>query len=304
MSEDIRNFKKYLTISIDHLREMDIREIMNDVFSLVTDINTYKMEKLDILSRFYVRLYKEDKKLFYDTFPLFLDFLRNNPEIDFFSIMLNDKKFNTANLSSLFLRLIEKGALSVFDIEGMMPKSSSVAMQVSFLSKILKVSPEGIMQDKILDLLVDLLIPEKFLNLNPENLMSFDFISGISKSLAMLATLYKKNYPIELILEHIGEKYGAQFLLFILMMLPQNGLSDADMSNIIDMMDNPVFKNMYLQAKQTMENLLPPEMRGSSAFNIDPHQEKSKNRKRHPLSFLLDKVRNFLLNFLGRFKRF
>ncbi|MHA1681523.1 MAG: hypothetical protein ACTSUE_10965 [Promethearchaeota archaeon] len=306
MSEYNKYLKKVVKKSLSRINGKQASEIKDNILSLITDLSHDQRTKLDTLSKVLVKAYLENKPLFYSVITAIFDFLRNNPSIDLFSLMLKHKKFNTANLSSIFLRLMDEGVLSVFDIKEFLPKHSSDTIKVSFLSRLLRKAQPGVMEDIILDALVDIIMPGTMEEMFNPLAMSPEFLGSIMGTVQILQVLYKKGYPVELIIQKIGEKGGPQQVLFIMMMLLQAGMSNLEVEDIVEKIDNPTFTQMFDQARNIMESMLPPGMTPNSMAGGQPGRQPGQGGARgNPLGNpLVQKLYMRLFKLFGRLRKF
>ena len=263
---NIKEFSKFVKIPAKRIVKMDENDVLDHVFTLVTDLTQKRKEKLDLVSNLFVKLYLHDKAYFYKIFVPFFDFLRNNPDIDLFSRLLSHKQFNTTHLSNIILDLMGTGVITVFDIKSILPNTLSKSRKLVLLGRLLKKAQEGIMRDTVVDIFIDVLMPGDTFAMDPQNFMNLEFMNKMVASLSQLAFFYRKGYPVNLILSRIGEQQGPQMVLFVVLMLSQGIMNNDEVRELLESMENPMFSKMFWQAKENMESMMPPGMQG---MNVD-----------------------------------
>jgi hypothetical protein len=155
---------------------------------------------------------------------------------------------------------------------------------------------------------VQIVFPDGTFVIDPTKPPTMDFMAKVMKNLQVLGNLYRKKVPIEVLLERIGEKQGPQAVLFILLMLGQGILSDDEIGEILQKIDNEGFTEMFQAAKKNMESMLPPGIK--QAFNA--RSAPSSTRPASPLggpamprlpgSGILQRISARLLSWLVRFR--
>ncbi|MFX0099916.1 MAG: hypothetical protein ACFFCS_10055 [Candidatus Hodarchaeota archaeon] len=300
MDDDLKKIKALLKEPVTSITAGDPANLQKQILSMVTDLTEDKKQKLDTIARLFIKVYTADREYFHAVIPPFLDFMRNNPSVDLFTLMLEDKDFNTSDLATMINQFINNGVFSIFDLEAMVPRGTTKTRKISLLAKLLKKAPEGVMQDTVLSLLVELVMPQQVTMLNPEMMFNMDFLNEISKSIQTLITLHRKGYQASLILAKIGENNGPQFVMFMLMMMGQFGLTDQEAQEILDKFENPMFQTMFFQAKKSMESMLPQGMQGRAGMMPMPGAGASKLMK----NSLFQKFAGRLMKFFTRFRKF
>lgn len=263
MTDDLQGFKDLARKPVQELRSMNVGELQGRILALATDMTDRREEKLQALGAFYVKLFEADRALFTDLLAPFLDVVRNDPSIDLFSTMLGSKAFNTSSLQAVLLSLLNDGTISVFEIESFLPRETSKAKQLALLAKLLKHASEGILRDTFMDLFIKVLMPESTFSMKPENFTSMEFMGEMAQSLGQLAFFFRKGYPVADVLAHIGDQQGPQLVLFIVLMLSQGIMKDAEIRALLDELDNEMFSAMYENAKKSMESMMPPGLKGA-----------------------------------------
>lgn len=309
MSEEIKAFKELAKANPEQLKAKNVQDVQKQILSLVTDLGEKGEQKLDALGAFLVKLHASDKDVFFNTIAPLLDFVRNNQKVDIFSPMLARKEFTTKDLSILFQRALNAGALSVFDIEVFLPRAASKTKQALLLGRLLKDSSEGIMQDTICDQLAKLVLPSDMPSIDPANMMDMAFLDKMMQSIGLLGMLHKQKYPVAPVITRIGEQQGSQVAMFVLLMLSQAFVDEAGIQAILRDMDNEVFSGMFNNARKMMKDAM-QGMAGGRAPGI-PGMPPAPGRggfpglpvPRLPGSSIIARLMARLLKFFGRFRR-
>lgn len=304
MNDEIKAFKALLKLSTEQLKSKNVQDIQKQCLALITDLQSNGKQKLDLIATFFVKIYFLDKDWFFNVFAPFFDYLRNNKQVDLFSLMLLRKGFTTTQLAAIIQRAINIGAISIFDIDIFLPKSASKAKRILLLAKLLKHVDEGVMQDAITDNIVKLLLPEN-MSMNPASMMDFQFLNQIMNSMSHLAMLYQNKFPVAPIITRIGEQQGPQLAMFVLLMLSQGFVNEAGIQAILTEIDNETFTAMFNNARKAMAGMLPPGIN-----NIAPGAMTNVGTRsvlpripRMPGNTILGRIMARLLKFLGRFRR-
>ena len=306
-NDEVKAFKALLKLTPQQLKAMNVQDLQKQCLALITDLdNNGKGDaKLDLIANFFVKVYSSDKDWFFDVFAPFFDYLRNNKQVDLFSLMLVHKGFTTTQLAAIIQKAINIGAISVFDIEIFLPRHVSKSKQILLLAKLLKhVGEEGIMRDTITDNIVKLLMPAK-MSMDPASMMDFQFMNEIMNSMSHLAMLYQNKFPVAPIITRIGEQQGPQVAMFVLLMLSQGYVNESGIQAILTEVDNEMFTSMFNNARKAMAGMLPPGMKGmvpgpmpgASARLAIP------GLPRMPGNSIISKLMARMLKFLGRFRR-
>nr|MDO8112376.1 hypothetical protein [Candidatus Sigynarchaeota archaeon] len=301
MSDDIKAIKGLLKSSTAELKAMGAHEVQKRLLALMTDLGVKGKQKLDLLSTFLVHVHASDKDLFFEVFAPLFDYLRNNPGVDLFSLMLAKKGFTTTHLAAIYRLALNKGAMSVLEIETFFPKTTKTK-KVLLLSKLLKHADEGLMRDTILDLLVPTILPS-MPELDPTSMMNPEFLGEIMGSMSLLAMLHTNGYSVAPIIARVGEQQGPQLAMFVLLMLSNGFVDDAGIQAILAEIDNDAFTTMFTSARKTMANMLPSGMKGKAAPVGQQPPFGIPGAARIPSSPFIGKIMAKLLKFLGRFRR-
>ncbi|HME55608.1 MAG TPA: hypothetical protein VKM55_25605 [Candidatus Lokiarchaeia archaeon] len=304
MSDEIKAFKALLKLSPEQLKRKNVQDIQKQCLALITDLQSNGKEKLDLITTFFVKAYSIDKNWFFDVFAPFFDYLRNNKQVDIFSLMLTHKGFTSTQLAAIINHAITIGAISVFDIEIFLPRNASKVKQILLLAKLLKHVDEGIMQDTITDNIVKLLLPAK-MSMDPASMMDFQFLNQIMNSMSHLAMLYQNKFPVAPIITRIGEQQGPQLAMFVLLMLSQGYVNETGIQAILADIDNEMFTSMFNNARKAMSGMLPPGMK-AMAPGMVPGIGARPGIPRLPGlpgNSILGKMMARMLKFLGRFRR-
>jgi hypothetical protein len=308
MSEEIKALKELAKASPEQLKGKNVQDMQKQILALVTDLGEKGGQKLDVLAAFLVKLHAADKGVFFATIAPLLDFIRNNPKVDIFSPMLARKEFTTKDLSLLFQRAFNAGALTIFDLEILLPKAASKTKQALLLGRLLKDSTEGVMQDTVCDQLVKLVLPADMPSLDPANMMDMGRIDKMMQSIGLLGMLYKYKYPVAPVITRIGEQQGAQVAMFVLLMLAQAFVDEDGIQAILRDMDNEVFLNMYNNARKMMADAM-QGMAGGGAPGIPGMSSTPRvglpglSLPKLPGSSVIARLMAKLLKFFGRFRR-
>ncbi len=256
MSDEIKALKELAKASPEQLKGKNVQDMQNQILALVTDLGDKGEQKLDALAAFLVKLHAADKGVFFATIAPLLDFIRNNPKVDIFSPMLARKEFTTKDLSLLLQRAFNAGALTIFDLEILLPKAASKTKQALLLGRLLKDSTEGIMQDTVCDQLAKLILPGDMPSLDPASMMDMARLDKMMQSIGLLGMLHKYKYPVAPVITRIGEQQGAQVAMFVLLMLAQAFVDEAGIQAILRDMDNEMFSNMFSNARKMMGDMM------------------------------------------------
>ena len=309
MSEEIKALKELAKASPEQLKGNDVQSMQKQILALVTDIGQKGPQKLDALAAFLVKLHAADKGVFFATIAPLLDFIRNNPKVDIFSPMLARKEFTTKDLSLLFQRAFNAGALTIFDLEILLPKAASKTKQALLLGRLLKDSTEGIMQDTVCDQLVKLVLPADMPTLDPASMMDMGRIDKMMQDIGVLGMLHKYKYPVAPVINRIGEQQGPQVAMFVLLMLGQAFVDESGIQAILREMDNEVFSNMFNNAKKMMGDMM-QGMAGNGMPGMQPGMQPAPrvglpgmNLPKLPGNSIITRLMAKLLKFFGRFRR-
>ncbi|MEX2680728.1 MAG: hypothetical protein Q6373_003960 [Candidatus Sigynarchaeota archaeon] len=306
MSEDIKAFKELAKASPEQLKVKDIQAMQKHILALVTDLGDKGEKKLDILGEFLVKLHSADKDVFFKTIAPLFDFVRNNPKVDIFSPMLARKAFTTRDLTAVFQRAFNTGALSIFDLETFLPKAATKTKQALLLGRMLKASSEGVMQDTVCDQLVKLVLPADMPSLDPASMMDMGFIERMMQSIGLLGLLHKQKFPVAPVINRIGEQQGPQVAMFVLLMLGQAFVDEDGIQAILRDMDNEVFANMFNNARKMMGNMMQgmAEKGGMPGMPLSPGGTLPGFRlPKVPGRSLLARILAKIMGFFDRFRR-
>ncbi|MHA1372589.1 MAG: hypothetical protein ACTSWN_07780 [Promethearchaeota archaeon] len=269
MTREIKAIKKLKRLPINKLREIGVKDIQEKIFYLITDLQKNERKKLKLIADLFLKIYKDDKKFFYSLIPPFLDFIRGNPKVDIFTLMLVPERsgaLTTKELARLYEGLLDRGLMTPIEFKTFLPKDIAETKQISLLAMLLKnAMDDEAIQEVILDLMIDLIVPESMLEFEPVKMISFEMFNRVMRMARYLVTLQRKNYPAYLILERIGERSGIQSILLILMLMEQIGIKDREMKALLNEIDNPLLSNMFFQAKKMADTMLPPSMKKDAA---------------------------------------
>ncbi len=307
MSDEIKALKELAKASPEQLKGMNVQDMQKQILALVTDLGEKGPQKLDVLATFLVKLHAVDTGVFFTTIAPLLDFVRNNPNVDIFSPMLARKEFTTKDLSLLFQRAINAGALTIFDLEILLPKAASKTKQALLLGRLLKDSTEGIMQDTVCDQLVKLVLPADMPAIDPASMMDIGRIDKMMQSIGLLGMLHKYKYPVAPVINRVGEQQGPQVAMFVLLMLSQAFVDEAGIQAILRDMDNEVFANMYNNAKKMMGDMM--QGMAGNGMPVPGMQPAPRGGlpglplSKLPGSSIITKIMAKLLKFFGRFRR-
>ena len=303
MSE-IKAFKALLKLSPEQLKSKNVQDIQKQSLALITDLQSNGKEKLDLIANLFVKIYSLDKNWFFDVFAPFFDYLRNNKQVDLFSLMLAHKGFTTTSLKEVIQKAITIGAISIFDIEIFLPRNASKVKQILLLAKLLKHVDEGIMRDTITDAIIKLLLPEN-MPMDPASMMDFEFLNQVMNSMSHLAMLHQNKFPVAPIITRIGEQQGPQLAMFVLLMLSQGFVNETGIQAILTEIDNEMFTTMFNNARKAMTGILPPGMNNLApgAMRTAGVRPALPRLPSLPGNTILGRLMAKLLKFVGRFRR-
>jgi hypothetical protein len=311
MANDDQPFPRIARLPLEKVRCTERSTVQRAILEFVTDLSKNGQKKLDMLAKFFAKIFLADEKLFVDLFGPFMDFLRNNPQVDFMDLMLHAQNFKASIGANAITRLLATGTINALDLETILPKSSTNPKGITLLAILLKRAGTagGILQDTFADSLVQIVFPEGSFMVDPTKPPSMDFMAKIMKNLQILGNLYRKKVPIEMLLERIGEKQGPQAVLFILLMLGQGILSEEEIGEILQKIDNEGFTEMFQAAKKNMESMLPPGVK--QAFNARSAAGSTRPGSpirgpaipRLPGSGILQRISARLLSWLARLRK-